>query len=227
VSFSVILFDVDGTLVDSVDQHARAWQEAFDHFGKHVAFDAVRAQIGKGGDQIIPHFLSPREVAAIGDKLDKFRAEIFKRNYLSGVRPLPRVHDLLERLNGDGVKCVLASSAKEAELKHYIEICKIGDYVAAKTTAEDVDKSKPNPDIFQMAMDKAGKPTVDKVRVVGDSPWDITAAQASHLACISVLSGGFPEVDLKRAGATSIFRDPADILEGYQRFRATPPFEAP
>ena len=222
MSFSVVLFDVDGTLVDSVDSHTRSWQEAFDHFGKHVAFDAIRAQLGKGGDVIVPHFLSPREVAAIGDKLERFRSEIFKRNYMTLVRPFPRVRDLLERLVGDGVKCVLASSAKEAELKHYIEICRIGELIAAQTTYDDIDKSKPSSDVFPAAIAKVGAPPVAKVRVVGDSPWDVVAAHHSSLACISLLCGGFAEADLKRAGATSIFRDPADVLESYQRFRATP-----
>lgn len=222
MSFEVVLFDVDGTLVDSVDAHARAWQEAFDHFGKQVAFDAVRAQIGKGGDQIIPHFLSSREKEAIGDKLEKFRGEIYKRNYLPSVRAFPKTRDVFERLVKDGVRLGLASSAKAAELKHYIEVARIGEFIDAKTADEDADKSKPAPDIFVAAMAKLGNPGVAKVRVVGDSPWDVEAARNANLACVTLLSGGFPEVDLKRAGAAAIFRDPSDLLESYQKFRATP-----
>ncbi len=224
MSFEVVLFDVDGTLVDSVDAHARSWQEAFDHFGKHVAFDAVRAQIGKGGDQIIPHFLSPREKEAIGDKLEKFRGDIYRRNYMPSVRAFPKVRDVFDRLSKDGVRLALATSAKAAELKHYVEVARIGEFVDVKTAADDADKSKPNPDIFQAAIAKLGNPSVEKVRVVGDSPWDVQAAQAARLACVCLLSGGFPEADLKRAGAAATFRDPSDLLESYQKFRSVPPF---
>ncbi|MBC7794933.1 MAG: HAD family hydrolase [Clostridia bacterium] len=222
MSFEVVLFDVDGTLVDSVDAHARAWQEAFDHFGKQVGFDALRAQIGKGGDQLIPHFLSAREREAVGDKLEKFRGEIFKRQYLPSVRAFPKTREVFERLSKDGVKLALASSAKGPELKHYIEVARIGEFIDASATIEDAEKSKPSPDIFQAALAKLGNPGVSKARVVGDSPWDVQAAQAANLACVTLLSGGFPEVDLKRAGAIAIFRDPSDILESYQKFRATP-----
>lgn len=226
MSFSAVIFDVDGTLVDSVDIHARAWQEAFDHFGKHVAFDAIRAQIGKGGDQIIPHFLSSREVSAIGDKLEKFRGEIFKRNYLPQVRPFPHVRELFQRLTDDGVKLAVASSAKAGALKHYLEIAKISDLVDAQTAAGDVENTKPDPEVMRVALERLGKPLPEKVRMVGDSPWDIEASHAAGIACVAVLSGGFPEVDLKRAGADGIFQSPSDIIENYQRFRATPPYSA-
>jgi HAD superfamily hydrolase (TIGR01549 family) len=223
MSFAAVIFDIDGTLVDSVDLHARAWQEAFDHFGKHVAFDAIRAQIGKGGDQIIPHFLSPRELSAIGDKLDKFRGDIFKRQYLRDVRPFPGTRDLVERLAGDGVKLALASSAKPAELKHYIEVARIGEFLEGSTSAGDVDNTKPDPEVVRAALVRLGKMTPEKVRMVGDSPWDVAASHAAGVACVGVLCGGFPEADLKRAGANGIFKSPADIIEEYQRFRATPP----
>ena len=223
MSFTAVIFDVDGTLVDSVDIHARAWQEAFDHFGKHVAFDALRAQIGKGGDQNVPHFLSPREVSAIGDKLEKFRGEIFKRNYLPQVRSFPGTRDLFQRLADDGVKLALASSAKAHELKHYIEIARIGDLIDAKTAAGEVENTKPDPEIVRVALEKLGKPAPEKVRMVGDSPWDVEAAHAAGIACVAVLCGGFPEADLKRVGADGVFKGPTDVIENYQRFRATPP----
>ena len=218
VSFNAVIFDIDGTLVDSVDLHARAWQEAFDHFGKQIAFDAIRAQIGKGGDHLIPHFLAPRELAAIGEKLDKFRGDIFKRQYLRDVRPFPRVRELFERLKGDGVKIVLASSAKDHELNHYVEVAKIGDLIEAKTSAGDVTNTKPDPEVVRVALGRLGKPELSKVRMVGDSPWDIEAAHGAGIACVGVLCGGFPEADLKRAGADGIFDGAAGLLDDYQRF---------
>lgn len=223
MSFSAVLFDVDGTLVDSVDLHARAWQEAFDHFGKHVAVDAIRGQIGKGGDQIIPHFLGPRELSAIGDKLERFREEIFKRNYLPQVRAFAGTRELCQRLVDDDVKITIASSAKQHELRHYLEVARITDLIQAATAAGDVDATKPNPDVVRTAMARAGNPAREKVRMVGDSPWDVEAAHAAGVACVGVLCGGFAEADLKRAGADAIFAGPSDLLGDYQRFRATPP----
>lgn len=223
MSFNAVIFDIDGTLVNSVDLHARAWQEAFDHFGKQVAFEAVRAQIGKGGDQLLPHFLAPRELSAIGDKLEKFRGDIFRRQYLRDVRAFPKVRELFERLKGDGVKIALASSANAQDLKHYVEVARIGDLIEATTASGDVQNTKPDPEVVRVAVERLGKPAPAKVRMVGDSPWDIESAHAAGIACVGVLCGGFPEPDLKRAGADGIFGGPSDLIDDYQRFRATPP----
>lgn len=91
-----VLFDIDGTLVDSVDLHARAWQEAFEHFGKRIPFQSIRAQIGKGGDQLMKEFLSPEELERLADSIDKYRSELYKRKYLGQVRPFPRVRQLFQ-----------------------------------------------------------------------------------------------------------------------------------
>ena len=146
-----------------------------------------------------------------------------KRNYMPQVRAFPRTRELFERLVGDDVKVALASSAKPHELKHYIEVARIGDLIDAKTAAADVEKTKPDPEVVRVALERLGKPAPAKVRMVGDTPWDVEAAHAAGVACISVLCGGFPEADLKRAGSDGIFEGPADLIESYQRFRATPP----
>jgi beta-phosphoglucomutase-like phosphatase (HAD superfamily) len=109
---SSVIFDIDGTLVDSVDLHARAWQEAFRHFGHEISFEEVRHQIGKGSDKLVPHFLSPKEVERLGKDLDEFRGNLWKTKYLHQVRAFPQVRELVERLIADKKKIILASSAK-------------------------------------------------------------------------------------------------------------------
>jgi phosphoglycolate phosphatase-like HAD superfamily hydrolase len=114
-----VIFDVDGTLVDSVDLHAQAWQEAFGQFGHPVSFEDVRSQIGKGGDQLMPVFLSKDELERIGENLEEFRSQLFKAKYLAQVRGFPRVRELFQKLITEGWKVGLASSAKGGELNVY------------------------------------------------------------------------------------------------------------
>ncbi|MBA3492864.1 MAG: HAD family hydrolase [Gammaproteobacteria bacterium] len=207
-----IIFDIDGTLVDSVDLHARAWQETFRHFGREIEFEKVRHQIGKGSDQLMPVFFSEAELERFGEEMEKFRGELFKREYLSQVRAFPRVRELFERIKADGKRIALASSAKKEELKTYKELARITDLVEEETSADDVDKSKPHPDIFEAALAALGDVEADEAIVIGDTPYDAEAAGKIKLRTIGVLCGGFPEAELRAAGCTDIYRDPADLL---------------
>jgi HAD superfamily hydrolase (TIGR01509 family) len=207
------LFDVDGTLVDSVDLHVRAWQEAFAHFGKRVPLEEIRAQIGKGGDQLLPVFFSQDELARRGEAIEAYRSDLYRRKYLRGVRPFPRVRELLEALRRRGVRIALASSAKGDELEMYERMLHIEDLVEAETSADDAERSKPYPDIFQAAMKRLGAPDPRRTLAVGDSPWDAIAAGRTGVRTIGVLCGGFLEEDLRKAGCIAIYRDPADLLE--------------
>ena len=211
------IFDLDGTLVDSNDLHARAWQETFRHFGKEIPLAALRKQIGKGGDQYLPVFLNEREVREFGKQAEAFRGDLFKEKYLDRVRPFPRVRELFERLHRDGKKIALASSGKADEVDHYRELATIDDLVDAQTTKDEVAQSKPKPDIFIAALQALGNLPADEAVVIGDSPYDVEAAKKIGLSTIAVLCGGFTEDELMAAGAVAIFRDPADLLEKYQR----------
>jgi beta-phosphoglucomutase-like phosphatase (HAD superfamily) len=111
-----VIFDVDGTLVDSVDLHAQAWQDAFRTFGHSIDIQAIRSQIGKGGDQLMPVFINKEELERIGKQLEKRRGDILRERYLHKVMAFPHVRDLFKQLREDGIKVALASSAKEAEL---------------------------------------------------------------------------------------------------------------
>jgi HAD superfamily hydrolase (TIGR01549 family) len=216
--FSVIkavIFDVDGTLVDSVDLHARAWQEALAHFGKQVEYERVRYQIGKGGDQLLPVFLSKKELEEFGEELEKYRGELFKREYLSRVKGFPSVRELFERIKQDGLAIALASSAKEEELSAYKRIAKIEDLVEEQTSADDAEKSKPHPDIFEAALARLDETKASEAIVVGDTPYDAEAAGKAGVKTIGFLSGGFPEEDLRAAGCIRIYKDATDLLAQY------------
>jgi HAD superfamily hydrolase (TIGR01509 family) len=202
----VVIFDIDGTLVDSVDLHARAWQETFKHFGKDIPYERVRHQIGKGGDQLMPVFFSKEELEELSEEMEKYRGELYKRDYLPRVRAFPGVRDLFLRIKVDGRRIALASSAKEDELGTYKKLARIED---------DADKSKPHPDIFEATMERLGNIDPFEAIVVGDTPYDAEAAGKAGLRTIGVLCGGFPEAELKAAGCIEIYKDPADLLARY------------
>lgn len=217
-TIKAIVFDIDGTLVDSVDLHAKAWQDAFHDFGHNFEYEAIRAQIGKGGDQLMPVFLSAAELKARGEALEKHRSALFKAKYLGQVTAFPSVRELFQRLKADGLRLVLASSAKADEIGIYKNIAHIADLVDAQTSADDVVKSKPHPDIFESAMEKLPGMGVSEVIVVGDTPYDAEAAGKIGLRTVGLLCGGFPESDLRQAGCIAIFKDPKDVLENYEHF---------
>jgi phosphoglycolate phosphatase-like HAD superfamily hydrolase len=211
-----VIFDVDGTLVDTVDQHAAAWQRTFAHFGHDIDFAAIRSQIGKGGDQLMPVFLSKEEVERRGKEIEDFRKDLFKCEYLPHVRGFPKVRDLFQRILSDGKRIALASSAKGDELMAYKKAADIVDFVDEETSSDDAERSKPHPDIFEAALARLKLPPVRAI-VGGDSPYDAEAAGKAGMKTIGVLCGGFPEADLRKAGASQIFRDPADLLANYER----------
>ncbi|HKC62987.1 MAG TPA: HAD family hydrolase [Pyrinomonadaceae bacterium] len=210
-----VIFDIDGTLVDSVDLHARAWVEAFEHFGKKIPFEEVRHQIGKGGDQLMPVFFSKEELDEFGEEMEEYRGRLYKREYLPRVRPFPKVRELFLRIKEDGKALALASSAKEEELKTYKKIADIEDLVEEETSADDADKTKPHPDIFEAALERLGDVKASEAIVIGDTPYDAEAAGKLALRTIGVLCGGFPEEELRAAGCIAIFDGPADLLARY------------
>jgi len=211
-----VIFDIDGTLVDSVDFHARAWQETFRHFGKEISYQAVRHQIGKGGDQLMPVFFSKVELDEFGDEMEEYRGELYKRDYLPQVQAFPRIRDLFQKIKHDGLRLALASSAKQDELGTYKKIADIEDLVEEETSADDADQSKPHPDIFEATLERLGNIEVHEAIVVGDTPYDAEAAGKINLRTIGVLCGGFPETALKAAGCIQIYKDPADLLARYK-----------
>jgi HAD superfamily hydrolase (TIGR01509 family) len=215
-----ILFDVDGTLVDSNDLHAAAWREAFRHFGVELSHETVRGQIGKGGDNLIPALLPPDLVESRQKEIEDYRSDLFKRDYLPRAVPFPGVRALFERLYGDGVKIVLASSAKAEELQFHLNLIGASDFVAATTSQDDVQSSKPDPDIFAAALAKVTPIAAEDALVVGDTPYDVIAAARAGLRTISLRSGGFPDEALLGAGAAGLYDDVEDLLARYDEWLA-------
>ncbi len=207
------LFDVDGTLVDSNDLHAAAWAEAFRRFGRDIPEERIRFQVGKGGDNLIPALL-PDLGEAEREEIEAYRADLYKKDYLPRVKPFPGVRPLFERLRADGVAIVLASSSGRDEVDHNLDLIGCRDLVSAATSRDDVERSKPCPDIFEAALGKAGVPHAQAL-VVGDTPWDVKAAARTGLAAIGFRSGGFDDEDLIEAGVRALYDGPEDLLRRY------------
>jgi HAD superfamily hydrolase (TIGR01509 family) len=210
-----VIFDIDGTLIDTVDLHAQAWVEALKHFGFEIAFPDLRSQIGKGGDQILHGLLPPVAIEERGDEIKDFRSDLFKREYLHRVRAFPGVRDLFERVRAAGQKAVLASSGNADEVEAYKELAGITDLIDSATSSDDAERSKPFPDIFEAALAKLAPLTPGEAVVIGDTPYDAEAARKAQMKSIGVLSGGFTEQALRDAGCIAVYRDVEDLLHRY------------
>ena len=210
---NAVLFDLDGTLVDSNEAHVEVWARVFREAGHPIAPDVIRGEIGKGGDQLVPDLLpdlSDGEHQRLADRHGK----LFKADWLDRIRPFPQVRNLLVRIRASGLKVVFASSASRAELDHYIGLLDAKSLVAAGTSIDDVKASKPAGDIFSVALDKAGVASGNAL-AVGDTPYDIDAARKAGIATVAVRSGGFSDDAL--AGAVAIYDDAAALLGDYDR----------
>jgi HAD superfamily hydrolase (TIGR01549 family) len=205
-----VIFDLDGTLLDSVDLHAIAWHEALVKFGHDVSFEKARSQIGKGGDKLITFFLSETEQADHGKALESWRENRFKEKYLHLVRPFSAVPDLLKRVRSAGLKVAVATSAKKDQLDKYLEIADISRLVDQATASEDVEESKPAPDVFEAVLKKLDLKGADAA-AVGDTPYDAEGARKAGVQILGVLSGGFTESSLRQAGCVEVYPGPASI----------------
>ena len=210
-----VLFDVDGTLVDSNEAPVDSWAVAFRQGGHPQEVGDIRLQIGKGGDLLVPSLL-PQATDAQRKAIAKAHGDHFKSAYLPHIKPFPGARDLLARVKTSGRKIVLASSAKKEEVDHYVGLLEAEDLIDAVTGADDVVESKPEPDIFGSALDKVGV-EADAAITVGDTIYDVEAARRIGLATIGLTSGPFDRTQLKGAGALAVFADVADLLANLDR----------
>ena len=161
-----VLCDIDGTLVQSNWLHAAAWKDAFAGMGIEVELEAIRRQIGKGGDELIPVFVPWWRRQAVEEPLKAYRKFVFRTDYLPQVKPLPRVRELLERLREAGIRLSLASSADAKDLADYKRIAGMEDLIEESSSSDDADRSKPHPDIFEATLKKLGL-QADEVLALG------------------------------------------------------------
>lgn len=208
-----VIFDIDGTLVDSNDAHARSWVDTFGEAGYEVPFDVVRPLIGMGGDKLLPRTIGISDDSEEGKKLSKRRSEIFGERYLPRLRALPGSRDLVSRIRADGLKAVVATSAKDKELKGLLKAAEVDDLMEDKATASDAKRSKPDPDIVKAAIEESGLSAGNLV-MIGDTPYDVEAATKAKVRCIAFRSGGWSDKALD--GAVEIYDGPADLLAHYE-----------
>ena len=206
-----VIVDVDGTLIDSNDAHAEAWSDAFAEAGYYIDVSRIRPLIGMGGDKVVPTLI-PRlsEDSPTGRKISQRRGEIFRQRFLPRLRPFPGVRALLERLQSDGRRIVVASSASKLDLDALLDRAGVKDLIDAETSKDDAGRSKPDPDVVCAALDELRLPA-DAVVMVGDTPYDIEAAARAGVRTIALRCGG-GWLDAELHGAAAIYNDPADLL---------------
>jgi HAD superfamily hydrolase (TIGR01509 family) len=207
VSLNAIL-DVDGTLVDTNYHHALAWHRALHAHGHAVQMWKVHRHIGMGGDQILDALIGPEAAAEQGDAIREAEAEAYGE-LIGEVEPMEGARELIEKLRDKGATVILASSAKEDEVDHYLDLLDARELVDGWTTSADVESTKPDPDLVHAAIEKAGND--DPSVMVGDSVWDVKAAKAAGLSTLAVLTGGFSEAELRDAGASQVVESIADL----------------
>jgi len=206
------LFDLDGTLVDSVYQHVLAWREALESAGIELAVWRIHRRIGMSGGLFLSALLretgrpvTPEEI----ERIQRVHAEAYARQ-VGQVRPLPGAHELLAYLTDSGVPWAIATSGRMESARLTLELLGVGPDVPV-VTRDQVRHAKPDPDLFLAAAERLGVPITEAV-VVGDSIWDMLAARRARALGVGLLSGGYGQAELEVAGAYRVYQDPADLL---------------
>ncbi len=196
------IVDVDGTLVDSNYQHATAWYRAFRQSGIVLPVWRIHRTIGMGGEKLVPHLVGEEKAEEVFDDVKAAEGQLFK-SMIEEIEPLEGARELIETLKERGHAVVLASSAKEDEVEHYIDQMGARELADGWTTSADVENTKPDPDLIEAALDKAG--TREAV-LVGDSSWDIESAKRAEIETVAVLTGGFGDDELREMGAVQVYQ---------------------
>jgi HAD superfamily hydrolase (TIGR01509 family) len=205
-----VLFDIDGTLVDSNEAHAQAWVAAFGESGVTVDPAAIRRCIGMGGDKLMPTVSDLSEESPQGQRISKRRGEIFTQEFLPRLRPFRDADRLVAALKDRGLTAVAASSAKKDELQALLKVAGAESLLDAATSSDDAEQSKPDPDILHAALERAHA-TPQQAVMIGDTPYDLEAARRAGMPMIAFRCGGWNDPDLK--GAVAIYDGPWDLLE--------------
>jgi HAD superfamily hydrolase (TIGR01549 family) len=212
----IAVLDVDGTLVDTNYQHALAWYRAFRSLGETYPVWRIHRLIGMGGDRLVGALGGDEVEERIGDQARERWLEEFDA-IIEEIAPLPGARRFIEDLLGRGHRVVLASSGKPQHVEHFLDLLRARDLAEAWTSSEDVDSTKPAPDLLHVALEKLGEPPDAPSVVVGDSVYDVEAAKRAGMPALVVRSGGFGDDELRDAGALEIFDTPADISAALDR----------
>lgn len=207
-----VLCDIDGTLVQSNWLHAEAWQRAFAEMGILLDREELRRQIGKGGDELIPVFVPWWKRDAIHEPLKTYREWLFRTDFLSQVKALPKAREFAEELKRRGIRFALASSAKKNDLEDYKRIMHVEDLLDDATSADDVDRAKPHPDVFAATLKRLGLKATDCI-ALGDTPYDAESAGKAGLRTIGVETGGWTHDELMNAGCVEVYASVAELLQ--------------
>jgi HAD superfamily hydrolase (TIGR01509 family) len=205
-----VVFDVDGTLVDSNYLHVVAWARAFAAIDRPVAMSRIHHEIGKGASDAVRTLLDDPGDDVV-DRALELHAERFTELH-GELRPLPGARDLVHEVARRGYRVVLASSAEEADHEANLAALDLDDVVHGSTQADQVDRAKPDPELFERALDIGGV-AADRAVAVGDTRWDVEAARRAGYACLGVTSGGIAASELEEAGAPAVYADPRALLD--------------
>jgi phosphoglycolate phosphatase-like HAD superfamily hydrolase len=216
---TIAVVDVDGTLVDTNYHHSLAWFRAFDHCGVVVPVWKVHRAIGMGGDRLPAAVAGDEVERAYGDEIRAAWAEIFDP-MLEEIPALAGAHKLLETLRDRGFSVVLASSGKPEHVDHYLDLLDARDLVTGWTTAEDVEDTKPAPDLIGVALTKGRG---ERAMAIGDSVWDCRAAAKLDIPTTAVLTGGFGKEELTEAGASRVYEDLLSLMKDLDNLPAEEP----
>jgi phosphoglycolate phosphatase-like HAD superfamily hydrolase len=204
-----VLLDLDGTLVDSNDAHAKAWVEALAEAGHEVPFIRIRRLIGMGADKLLPAVAGLSAESPEGQRISERRSEIFCRRHLPGLGPFPAAATLCARMRDQGLRLVIASSAKKQELSGLLRVADVESLIEDATSGDDAEHSKPDPDIVRAALATAGC-AAEEALMLGDTPYDVEAAGRAGVAIVALRCGGWDDRAL--AGAVAVYDDPAALL---------------
>jgi HAD superfamily hydrolase (TIGR01509 family) len=203
------ILDIDGTLVDTNYQHALAWYRAFRRHGVVLAVWRIHRHIGMGGDQLVPALTDDAFDDEHGDEVRAAETELYMQ-MIGEVEPMRDARRLIEEIKRRGHTALLASSAKQREVDHYLDLLDARELADGWTTSADVESTKPEPDLVHAALQKAGTDAGEAV-MVGDTPFDVEAARRAGVATLAVMTGGFSEAELRDAGAQEVFESVAEL----------------
>lgn len=209
IALKAVLFDIDGTLIDSNDAHTQAWMQTLERHGHVVSYEQIRSLIGKGSDKVFAELLDIDSESALAKQITKDRTHLLLNSFMANLNPTPGARLLVQHMRSEGLRLVIASSSGE-ELPALLEQAGLQDLLDPSVSSDEIKESKPDGDIIEVALQKAGVHPTEAV-MIGDTPYDIAAAKAAGVKCIALRCGGYWD-DAALSEAVAIFDDPATLL---------------